>query len=255
MYKDNITLEILVNGSPITEYTKDGNRYIEGRKESNYTLRVKNHSWEKVLIVPSVDGISVMDGKIAGSQSSGYVLSPGQSYDIEGWRTDLNNVRKFEFVKHSKSYAEKTEQGGNLGVIGLLCFKEKPKSVQEIHHYYWYNYYNLPKYRWGSHQWDSISDTYLKRCYDNKDTGHQNYTMNCSDSFTPDLLDKAQIGTVMGQKVESKVQEVDFKRQAIPFADLRIYYFERKQLEQMGIFKKELNTLPEAFPSRFCKEV
>jgi len=50
-------LEVLVHGKPVRFYHHEGNDFIEGRKGSEFTLRVHNKSPRRVEAVISVEGI------------------------------------------------------------------------------------------------------------------------------------------------------------------------------------------------------
>lgn len=130
-------LKVLIKGRPVTEYKHiDGNIYIEGRSGSEYELEFTNSSTGRVMIIPAVDGLSVIDGKPAGLNSGGYVVDIAESIKIPGWRLNQNEVAKFEFGRVGKSYAV---QGGhdatNVGVIGLMVFRDgKPFNPYEYFH-------------------------------------------------------------------------------------------------------------------------
>ncbi len=125
MKRNSVELQVLVRGKPVTEYIHQRKAFIEGREGSEFELRVKNNLGQRVLIVPSVDGLSVMDGQEASSQSQGYVLSPWQEMLIPGWRLDNDGVARFIFEDMKASYAEQVGKGSNRGVIGLKAFAEK----------------------------------------------------------------------------------------------------------------------------------
>jgi hypothetical protein len=155
----NVTLEILVRGKPVREYKHtDGYTYIEGRKDSEFELRIRNNTSKRILAVPSVDGLSVMDGKPASSDSTGYIVGSYSSITIPGWRLDDSEVAKFLFEDEKRSYAEATGEGGNQGVISVMVFEEKVKYPRprppyitprpspwdrpSSWDYYWYPYYD-----------------------------------------------------------------------------------------------------------------
>lgn len=123
---------VLVNGKPVTEVEHNGRTYIEGRKDSEYALRFKNTTSERILIVPSVDGLNVLDGKPCGIKSDGYVVNAWQTITIPGWTVDNSTAAKFTFKPQDSYYEEDetyVEQMGkdasNQGVIGFMLFKEK----------------------------------------------------------------------------------------------------------------------------------
>jgi hypothetical protein len=128
-------LEVRVHGRRIREYSHQGQIYVEGRKGKDFTLRLINNSNNVVLAVPTVDGLSIMDGEPGSYDSGGYVMGPQEHMDIPGWRRDDDKVAKFFFSKEGQAYAAKMEQDlRNLGVIGVAFFreKEKPKPITGI---------------------------------------------------------------------------------------------------------------------------
>ncbi len=133
----SLQVRILVNGKPIKQYW-DGNKgiWIEARDGSNYSIEIKNNSFERVLAVLSVDGINVISGKEAEvTAGDGYVIDPFAHLEVEGWRVSDTKVKQFFFsFNKEKAYAVKV--GGdsrNLGVIGVAFFSEKqPYSVQYV---------------------------------------------------------------------------------------------------------------------------
>ena len=125
MKRNSVELQVLVRGKSVTEFRHQGKTFVEGREGSEFELRVKNNLGQRVLIVPSVDGLSVMDGQEASSESQGYVLNPWQEMLIPGWRLDNDEVAKFIFEDMKASYAEQIGKGSNRGVIGLKAFVEK----------------------------------------------------------------------------------------------------------------------------------
>lgn len=107
-------------------YVKDGQRYVAGTPGHEYTLRVRNLTGERVLAVMSVDGVNVVSGKTAAPEQSGYVLEPYATVDVIGWRKSLSRTAAFYFTDRGDSYAARTGRPGNVGVIGLAVFRERP---------------------------------------------------------------------------------------------------------------------------------
>lgn len=126
MIRDNIELTVLVRGRPITEYPHQDQVFVEGRAGSEYELEIRNHSYGRIEAVVSVDGLSVIDGKLAGTESRGYLLRAKDSIRIPGWRLDGTQVAKFAFAGKGASYASQmTGDARNDGVIGVMAFREK----------------------------------------------------------------------------------------------------------------------------------
>jgi len=127
MLQNNYEINVLVKGRPINEYAHNGQTFVEGRDSSNFEIEFKNRSSVRVEAVISVDGLSVIDGKDAGPNSSGYLVEPFQSVRIPGWKLTDEQVAAFVFAGKKKSYAQaSTGSARNTGVIGALVFAEKP---------------------------------------------------------------------------------------------------------------------------------
>ena len=118
-------VQVVVNGMPVREYTHDGRYYVEGSQGDRYALRVRNNTGRRVEVVATVDGLDVVDGKTGDLSKRGYVIGPWQTYDIEGFRLDMGRVAAFRFSSVADSYAAKTGDARNVGVIGVAFFAER----------------------------------------------------------------------------------------------------------------------------------
>lgn len=144
MHRNNYSLEVLVNGRPMTEFYKDAKGFVEAREGSEYTLRFRNNSWKRVLAVFSVDGIEVIKGKVGVQADNGYVVGAYSNIEIKGYRISDQEVAAFKFGSHNKSYAVtvggtsvdpvthtetqiKTDK--NNGVIGVRVFEEDVPDI------------------------------------------------------------------------------------------------------------------------------
>lgn len=137
MYTDSRLYEasVLVNGRPITEVFHNGITHLEGRKNSHFTLRFSNWGWKRVLVIPSVDGLNVIDRKSCGTNSQGYVVNARSTLEIPGWTLDANGVGKFIFKAQgapegrNQSLAEALDEPENQGAIGFMVFEEKIQTL------------------------------------------------------------------------------------------------------------------------------
>lgn len=101
-------------------------RLVAGESNGTYTIVVRNRSRSALEIVASVDGLDVMDGKAASFSKRGYIVNPGTSLEIEGFRTSENSVAAFKFSSVSNSYANiRNGDTRNVGVIGIAVFTQK----------------------------------------------------------------------------------------------------------------------------------
>lgn len=113
-------------GRRLAVHWHGGRAYIAGRPGDEYRLTLRNRSGERLLAVVSVDGVNVVTGQTADPQQSGYVLAPGGSVEIRGWRKSLSQTAAFYFTDLADSYAARTGRPDNVGVIGVALFREKP---------------------------------------------------------------------------------------------------------------------------------
>ena len=103
-----------------------GHRYSGGVAAHAYRL-VEGQRYE---VVASVDGLDVVDGRTASLDKRGYVVAPGSTLVIDGFRTSLDEVAAFRFGRVDASYAARTGQPANVGVIGVAIFCEASGVLQ-----------------------------------------------------------------------------------------------------------------------------
>lgn len=100
-----------------------GRRLVSGKQGSEYRIWIKNHGRSSLEVVASVDGLDVQDGKTASFSKRGYIVGPGKTLEISGFRTGYGSVAAFEFSGVADSYASlRHGDTRNVGVIGLAVF-------------------------------------------------------------------------------------------------------------------------------------
>jgi hypothetical protein len=130
-----IDVRVLVDGMPAPLFLRPGSwdrEYFQAFRGKNYSIQVTNNSGERVAVLMSVDGLNVVSGQKSSlsNQEGMYVLGPWSSATISGWRTSLNDVRRFVFVDEERSYASRTDQAnGDMGWIRVLSFREQPQRI------------------------------------------------------------------------------------------------------------------------------
>lgn len=103
-----------------------GKRFVVGSKNQTYSLVVKNLCKSRLEIVMSVDGLDVLDGKSASTKKRGYIILPGKTLTVKGFRKSEDAVAAFKFASVNSSYSTLSGQGTrNIGVIGMALFTEK----------------------------------------------------------------------------------------------------------------------------------
>jgi hypothetical protein len=118
------------SGTTLPAYAHGGKLYVAGAPGHRYGVRIVNRTNSRVLTVLSVDGVNAITGQTADPNQSGYVLGAYDSTEVDGWRKDMSEIAEFNFTNLGDSYAARTGRAGNVGVIGVAVFREKP-------HYTW----------------------------------------------------------------------------------------------------------------------
>lgn len=235
-------VEVLVRGRPVQIYRHDGDFFIEGRRGSTYELKFYNNTWQRVEIVISVDGMSVMKDGQAGPSDSGYLVPARGSIIVPGFRRDMNNVAEFQFSDKGNSYSNAMGNGTtNVGVIGFMVFKEK----QHIY----------PVFTTSQNPFTRVGDSGSFTPYP-----YSNVSMNSTYGMSPRVpnnspivgsgssiaatcvtssadSEKFDLGTTWGDEKSHNVTEVSFDRQNPHVADriITIYYDSLRNLEKRGI--------------------
>lgn len=234
MNKGNYEVEVLVNGRPVKEYFHEGKTYIEGKKGTTFSLKLRNNSPSRKLFVPSIDGLSVMSGKECSFNSSGYIVQPWSSITVDGWRTSDNEVAQFYFSSPRDSYGSRIGKGKNIGVIGCAIFGE------EYHEQFFSTTY-VP------HNFQSTIGNGTINAYG----AASNAQFNCLSMSSV----SNNLGTGFGETKRSEVVSVSFERESRPLDVFEIHYNTREQLERLGIeFRPPIYVSPQAFPGEdYCQ--
>lgn len=120
------SIEVLVGGSTRPEYAARGTTYIEARKGSEYTIRLRNSSGRRVGVALSVDGLNSIDAKhTTAAEGRKWILEPGQTIDLQGWQTSATTARRFFFTDEKRSYGSWLGRTDDLGVIAAAFFPER----------------------------------------------------------------------------------------------------------------------------------
>ena len=130
-----VDVEVRVDGGTAPLYFKPGTsdrHYFQAFQGRNYSLVVRNTTGSRVGVLIAVDGLNVVDGQRStlDRHEQMYVLDPYESADIQGWRTSLDDIRRFVFVDENRSYAARTGQAnGDMGWIRVVAYRENAPQV------------------------------------------------------------------------------------------------------------------------------
>lgn len=249
MQLGNILVTINVAGKPVRTVNHEGRWYIEGRPGSDYSIKITNQGFQRVLAVPSVDGLSVIDGKPAGSNSQGFIIEGHGSMDIPGWMVDKTTAAKFTFGDVNQSYnASRTAAGkdsapGSVGLIGVMIFEEMP--VHRTHQ----STIGFPnRTDWPAYPGVPV-DTLPYRPRDYGNTGSptdmwRTITTYASAQSSTDvrttLSTEPSVGTVFGEATDFKTTTGQFKRGNLN-CTIVIEYDTLRNLNTRGVPTNELS--------------
>lgn len=129
----SVTVEVEGASAPLYPAPDGSGRYyVEARRGARYSLRLANRTGERLAVLMTVDGLNVISGDKQPSGQPGrmYVLDPWESASIQGWRTSLDDIRRFTFVDEQGSYASRSGKANSrMGWIEVAVFREDRKSV------------------------------------------------------------------------------------------------------------------------------
>ncbi|HLK70499.1 MAG TPA: hypothetical protein VKT19_00965 [Steroidobacteraceae bacterium] len=112
-------------GQRLEAWYHRGEYWVAGEPGARYAIYIRNRLGERLMAVTSVDGVNVITGQNASWDQAGYVLDPGDDYQITGWRKSDYQVADFSFTAAPASYAARTGRPQNVGVIGVALFRER----------------------------------------------------------------------------------------------------------------------------------
>jgi hypothetical protein len=255
-------MKVLVAGRPVQEFHKDDLTYIEGRKGSEFTLELSNLTGRRLLAHLGVDGLSAMDGKPASrNDKRGYVLTPYQKLVIPGWRLNDKEVAKFYFAGKGSSYAEKTGNGTDRGVLACAVWEELYAPAVTITTYPGPWYYS--SWRYSEPQWAGTPYWYHQPSTGNTGGGH--YTScNCNVNMesAPGIYSSSEVnysaqnlGTGFGSAEVNEVTGTLFTPSTEdPVLVAAIYYDDIAGLRKRGIKISERQRKEESLPNPFPRD-
>ena len=98
---------------------------VAGRHGDRYELVYVNRSQRYFEVVATVDGLDVLSGQPGSTAHRGYLIGPGETRRIDGFRKSNTEVAAFRFSSKDNAYASNTPAGNpsNIGVIGTAVFE------------------------------------------------------------------------------------------------------------------------------------
>lgn len=218
------------SGTALAQYASRGRRFSPGTPGARYAVRLSNRSGERVLVVLSVDGVNAISGDTAAWSQSGYVLGPGESFDISGWRKSDQHVAAFEFTSLGDSYAARTGRPANVGVVGAAVFREAPPPLVV---------YDAPPVAPAPGVSGRLNSAVADAA-----------PAPARASAEAERAAAAKLGTGHGASEWSPVAHTAFQRRSSqPEQLLEIHYDSQANLMAAGIMPRPMAQLPRSFPN------
>jgi hypothetical protein len=124
-----VRVAVEVSGAPAPLYAArdgSGRYYLEAREGCAYSVRLENRTGERLGVVLSVDGLNVVSGEQDRGPGRMYVLDPWGEASVAGWRTSLDEIRRFTFVNERASYAARSgKANARMGWIEVAVYRER----------------------------------------------------------------------------------------------------------------------------------
>ena len=251
---------ILVNNKSIKTYNHNGKNYVIAKENSEYEIDFRNNSGGRVLVVTSVDGVDILSGAAASSDSNGYIVNAYDSLRIKGFRISDTECAAFTFSKKGDSYAAECGDIKNCGIVGVRVFEESFPATTIWNNPVW----TYEPWKWTtpySQPWPSV--TYSGGTYGGFIGGATFCSTNLSNQ-SPILRSNSfgevgdgpfDLGTEFGRSVLSSVREESFVRGNLIFEE-DVYYASRRALLDMGVKLDSvaaISSFPQSFPDKYCK--
>jgi hypothetical protein len=209
---DACHIEILVDGTPLTEYPARGTTYVEALRGREYGVRLTNRTDHRIAVALAVDGLNSIDAKTTSArQASKWVLDPHQTITINGWQTSSTDARRFFFTTEERSYGAWLDKVDNLGVIEAVVFRERDREMTI----------------------GGLLEKRSSRAPAPSVRARPPASAEQESGKSTDADDLAATG--IGRRIDHRVRRVHLELEEQPVAHLRLRYEYRQQLVHLGI--------------------
>ena len=229
------SLEILVNGASLTEYAARSTSYIEAAEGAEYSIRLRNHTGQRIAVALSVDGLNTIDAKQTTAKSAAkWILSPYETVVLDGWQTGSDTARRFFFTTEEQSYGAWLGKTSNLGLISAVVFREKRKPMP------------IQKRSRTSGRLEGRRDAPASPA-----PGMEREMKSGADAAgEPAELSEDLAATGIGREVDHRVQRVRFEAEPSPAAVMELRYEYRGALVRLGVLPPVITCIEDPLDRR-----
>jgi hypothetical protein len=247
-------VQVLVDGTPAPTFWHDGESFVLGHTGERYVIRVNNRTGRRMEAVVTVDGRDAIDGKSGDFQHKrGYLVPAWGQVDIDGWRLSQSQAAAFRFSSVADSYAARTGNAREVGVIGVAVFPERiyrPQPRPIAPPCCFGNYRDgessargqFSENKRGAPAAEAPTSAPAPSVDLMAEDGPAEQASGAAKSkasadYAPARRSRPGLGTEFGEAVASNIQEVDFVRAnpSLPAVILGVRYNDHDGLVAMGV--------------------
>jgi hypothetical protein len=234
--ENGFTVDVLVDGRPMTEYAARGRRYVEALENAEYEVRVHNPTGSRVAVALSVDGLNSIDARHTSAwDAHKWVIGPYGTIHVRGWQMSGESARRFYFTTERDSYAAKLGQASNVGLITAVFFRERqPVTIMPVT-----PAEPRPLYKEEDRR-DEQSAPEPKTAGESSarsEGGRDAAKTRNAPAYPP--LDDESAATGIGRSVRNDVQWIKMDLDARPAGEITIRYEYRAALVRLGIIPRD----------------
>lgn len=238
-----ITLEIQVDNHYRPVQLHNGQHYLEANEGEAYSLVLKNPTYERKLVVLSVDGLNTLTGQPASYNGPGWIVPARGQVQVVGWKLNAQQGATFKFGSGPSTYSALSGHGtDNLGIIGAAVFDEALMKGPVYRHWSPDNTKGTGTPYPGSPSGPIWSSSVVR----GSSTVETNGARETKTS--------GGLGTQFGEATAMPTMTVTFNRAStIPSHVISVRYATRAELTSWGVPVPSVGVLPQAFPGEGCK--
>jgi hypothetical protein len=234
--ENGFTVDVLVDGRPMTEYAARGRGYVEALENAEYEVRVHNPTGSRIAVALSVDGLNSIDARHTSAwDAHKWVIGPYGTIHVRGWQMSGESARRFYFTTERDSYAAKLGQASNVGLITAVFFRERqPVTIMPVT-----PAEPRPLYKEEDRR-DEQSAPEPKTAGESSarsEGGRDAAKTRNAPAYPPP--DDESAATGIGRSVRNDVQWIKMDLDARPAAEITIRYEYRAALVRLGIIPRD----------------
>jgi hypothetical protein len=220
------TMEILIDGRPLAEYEARGRTYVEALAGREYSVRLTNHTGQRVAIALSVDGLNSIDAQTSSARDAAkWILGPYETITLDGWQTSSAAARRFYFTTEPDSYGAWLRETDNLGTIAAAVFRERVPKVAPIQ-----RQSGAAKPRSEAEMRSGAPAPSAPPAAGRDAAGQAGAAAEASPVLSDELA-----ATGIGREIDHRVERVRFDAEPAPAALLEVRYEYRDALVRLGV--------------------